>query len=438
MKALLRSMRRSLFLRLVLIFLLAAIVASLLIAGGLRLLYHDELDHGLERYVTHYLSYFLADLGTPPDPRRAAELARQLNLDIRLAGPELTWASHADFPPVLALGEPVHRQNDILVYHSGYRHILGITHGEYRVFLAIPGLNQERHPQATLLIILVFLSILVGTYLSVRWLFRPLKWISEGAARIGQGDLAYRLPEHRDDELGSLIRDINSMAQELEQRLEAKRQLLLAVSHELRTPLTRAKVALEIMNGNARQRQQINEELDEITRLLEELLETERLSERHLKLDLHEVNLSELIQESIAECCLLGDERLQVTIPDEPLTVFADAPRLRLLLRNLINNALQHSDASKPIELAMRLSEDSYQLTVTDHGTGIAEEHITSLTEPFYRVDPARRRETGGFGLGLYLCRLVAEAHDGILTIESTLGQGTIVTAKLAIKPHAA
>jgi signal transduction histidine kinase len=436
MKSLLRGMRRSLFLRLVLIFLLAAVAASLLIAGGLRLLYHDEVQQGPERYVTHYLSYLLADLGTPPDPRRASEIARQLPLDIRLAGPGLTWTSHPDFPLISTLGEPSRRHNDILVYHSGYRHILCITQGDYQVYLALPGFSQERHPKVALLVILVFIFILIGTYLAVRWLFRPLKWISEGTARIGQGELTYRLPEHREDELGSIIRDINAMAQDLERRLEAKRELLLAVSHELRTPLTRAKLALEFLPENSRQRRLIKEELDEISQLVEELLETERLSERHLKLDLQEVDLNELVHKLISEHFGSDENRLQVRLPDDACSIFADAPRLRLLLRNLIHNALQHSDSSNPVEVCVQFAEDRYRIIVTDHGSGIAEEHLPYLTEPFYRADPARQRKTGGFGLGLYLCRLVAQAHDGSLTIKSAPDQGTTVTAYLAIKPN--
>lgn len=435
MTALLQLMRRSLFLRLILIFLIAAIVASLLIAGGLRLLYHGNLNHGLERYVTHYISYLIADLGTPPDPQRARQLAQQLPLDIRLSGPDLSWSSHAEFPPIKALGDPYHHDNGVLVYHDGPQHILGIENNGYLVLLAIPGYSQSRHNRASLLIIFVTLIVLIATYSAVRWLFRPLKWIREGTTRIGQGDLAYRLPEHRDDELGSIIRDINAMARELEQRLEAKRELLLAVSHELRTPLTRAKLALEFLDEKTRPRRLIQDELDEITHLVEELLETERLRETHLKLNLQQIDISDLIRELISERFSADRARLHVSLPDEPFSVFADMPRLRLLLRNLISNALQHSDQPLPVELTVSHFEESYQVKVKDQGAGIAEEHIASLTEPFYRVDPSRRRETGGFGLGLYLCRLVAEAHEGSLAIESTLGQGTTVIATLACHP---
>jgi signal transduction histidine kinase len=435
---LLQRVKRSLFLRLVLIFLAAAVIASLLIMGGLRLIYHGELNYGLERYVRHYLSYLVTDLGTPPDPQRAKQLTQQLPLDIRLCGPELSWASHADFPPPSALDEPYHRDGDILVYHAGHQHILGITNGQYRVLLAIPGFSSHGHYQASLLIMLVILAILIAIYSAVSWLFRPLKWISEGSARIGQGDLAYRLPEHREDELGSIIRDINAMAGELQQRLEAKRQLLLAVSHELRTPLTRARLALEFLDELARPRQLIQEELDEITHLVEELLETERLSENHHLLDLRDVDLTKLTRELLHERFSSQSKRLRASLPEPPVHVFADAPRVRLLLRNLIANALQHSDTPQPVELRLVLSDTSYRFEVVDHGKGIAEEHLALLSEPFYRVDPARRRETGGFGLGLYLCRLVAEAHDGSLIIESELERGTRVIATLAIRPDAA
>ncbi|MCK7580708.1 MAG: sensor histidine kinase [Chromatiales bacterium] len=84
-----------------------------------------------------------------------------------------------------------------------------------------------------------------------------------------------------------------------------------------------------------------------------------------------------------------------------------------------------------PPAVTLSATPEGATLTVRDHGTGIAPEHLPHLTEPFYRADPARRRETGGYGLGLYLCRVIAEAHGGMLAIESTPGRGTTVRVML-------
>jgi signal transduction histidine kinase len=98
-----------------------------------------------------------------------------------------------------------------------------------------------------------------------------------------------------------------------------------------------------------------------------------------------------------------------------------DRTRLRLLIRNLLDNALRHSaDAVHPPEVSLSMNTDgTVQLTVRDHGTGVPEDQLPQLAQPFYRPDTARTREGGGVGLGLYLCRLVALAHGGSFTVRN-------------------
>lgn len=112
----------------------------------------------------------------------------------------------------------------------------------------------------------------------------------------------------------------------------------------------------------------------------------------------------------------------------------ADGPRIKLLLKNLLDNALRHTPVgAPPPEVTLEQAPNGVTLTVRNHGTGVAPEHVSHLTEPFYRADPSRRRETGGYGLGLYLCRVIAEAHGGALAIDSAPGRGTNVRVSL---PH--
>jgi signal transduction histidine kinase len=107
-----------------------------------------------------------------------------------------------------------------------------------------------------------------------------------------------------------------------------------------------------------------------------------------------------------------------------------DATRLRLLTRNLLSNAVRYSDDAPP-SLRARVADNTLSIEVQDSGEGINAQDIDKLTEPFYRVDPSRTRSTGGFGLGLYLCRLICEAHGGELLFASSPGVGTTVTATL-------
>jgi len=107
-----------------------------------------------------------------------------------------------------------------------------------------------------------------------------------------------------------------------------------------------------------------------------------------------------------------------------------DKLRTRLLLTNIVNNAIRHG-RDNPITVRVAYSDTEVSLEVEDAGEGIAAEHMEHLSEPFYRPDSARQRNTGGFGLGLYLCRLIAQAHGGRLEISSELGVGTRVKIHL-------
>jgi signal transduction histidine kinase len=127
-----------------------------------------------------------------------------------------------------------------------------------------------------------------------------------------------------------------------------------------------------------------------------------------------------------------GERTLKV--PDKAVFLDIDAARTKLLLKNLLDNAVRHTPGDAPAPQIRLITDDQQAvLTVTDHGHGTEARHLPHLTEPFYRVDPSRRRETGGYGLGLYLCRMIVEAHDGQLQIESTAGKGTQVTVRLPL-----
>ncbi len=274
--------------------------------------------------------------------------------------------------------------------------------------------------------------MLLLLYLAVRWLFRPIKWMQEGTARIGHGELDYRIPVKRRDELGDLTQDINRMADDVQGMLEAKRQLMLAISHELRSPLTRAKVALELLDDEA-VRQSILEDIDEMERLIADLLESEALNTRHAILRREPTDLGDLLQAVIDTDFAEQRGRIDVLLPDDRLEEQLDVTRVRLLVRNLVENALRYSPPEgEKVQISASRSGDHLEMRVGDHGDGIPAEHLERITEPFYRADPARSRATGGIGLGLYLCRLIAEAHGGALQIDSEPGRGTVVTVTLS------
>ena len=121
---------------------------------------------------------------------------------------------------------------------------------------------------------------------------------------------------------------------------------------------------------------------------------------------------------------------LEVNTPIDDLEFEIDKLRIRLLITNLLNNAIRHGKGNL-IKVQVSFSENQGIIEVNDNGEGISEEHISQITEPFYRADSARQRNTGGFGLGLYLCRLIAQAHGGEMIITSQIEQGTQISISL-------
>jgi len=264
---------------------------------------------------------------------------------------------------------------------------------------------------ATLLLLTLF------AYKYVRHLLRPLDDIRSGAQRFGRGEFGEAIPVRRNDELGELAGDVNAMASSIHQMLEAKRALLLAMSHELRSPLTRARLHVELLpdSGEAAvRRAALLRELQEMADLVTELLESERLGQGHASLQREPTDLAELVREFVAD----GGVRAEIEPGLPPLQL--DRMRMRLLLRNLVDNAVRHGGgAQTPLMKVSRDAESNVVLTVRDFGAGVDEAVLPRLAEPFYRPDAARERATGGVGLGLYLARLIAQAHGASFAIRN-------------------
>ena len=382
--------------RLVALFLLLALAMSAVFVGGMQKAFSAGWREAARPLLSDYVDHLVADLGSPPSVERAQALVQRLPLSVRIDGPQLHWSSHPEKHP-----------------HLPPRWLTRTTADGSRVTLGLGDMDWEQPRRSILWTTLAVLLLLTGVaYAVVRRLLRPLDDIREGAQRFGAGHFGQPIPLRRRDELGDLAQHINTMAQDLHQMLEAKRGLLLAISHELRSPLTRARLNTELLPETTELqplREPLLRDLQLMRDLISDLLESERLASPHAALQLEPTDLAALVRE-MAE----GDDvqlHLEPGLPAWPL----DRARMRLLLRNLLDNARQHGRS--PIEVHLARVAAGLQLRVRDHGPGVAEAQWTQLSEAFYRADAARQRGTGGVGLGLYLCRLVAQAHGGRLTL---------------------
>jgi len=394
--------------RLVALFLLLALALAGTFLFGMQRVLGGGWREAARPLLADYVDRLVAEIGSPPDRGRAEALTRRLPIKVRIDGPSLVWDSGGD---EIAHGHWRERGDEggLLVRQTadGHRIEFGLAVQHWR--------ERPRLWGWFTLAILLLLTALAYRY--VRRLLRPLDDIRAGARRFGAGEFGQPIPVRRRDELGDLAADVNAMAGSIHQMLEAKRGLLLAISHELRSPLTRARLHTELLpeDGEAGvRREALLRDLHEMAQLVADLLEGERLGAGHAALQRQPTDVAALAHDVAASF----DRPLQLELPREPVMFALDRARMRLLLRNLMDNALRHSppDAAPPV-VALAWDAANLRLTVRDFGPGVAAEILPHLAEPFYRPDAARERATGGVGLGLYLCKLVAQAHGGRLEL---------------------
>ncbi|MEW8283192.1 MAG: ATP-binding protein [Candidatus Thiodiazotropha taylori] len=429
------KLRHRLSIRLIVLFIIISILIIFVLNTGFRYGIRDEFKRLAEPHLVEYVDHLQQQIGTPPDILAASALAERLSIDIQISSPGERWSSSGDFLDEESLDFHQHQLSSgriVEVSHQASRFIMRLQEGNITaLYVTKQKFNSSQLPLIASITIAVVLLLIALTYHFVRRLFLPIETIRQGVANFGSGDLKYRIKLQRKDELGELAHSVNTMADEIQGMLEAKRQLLLAISHELRSPLTRVRLNAELVeHGEPRER--IIQDLKLLEQQLNELLETERLESNHTKLDLQLADPLQLIDSVTKEH--FADSQWQCHFDENIGSIHLDIARIKLLIKNLLDNAKRHTNLQHgAVEIHSHLSKEGWHFQVKDHGTGISEEHLSHLTEPFYRVDKARQRSTGGYGLGLYLCRVIAEAHGGQLTIASQLGKGTQVSVTI---PH--
>jgi signal transduction histidine kinase len=463
--------------RLVGLFIVLAFAVAVTFLLGLHVVQHGSWREYMRPLVTNYADMLAAEIGSPPDVDRARVLTQRLPLHIRIEGPEINWDS-ADEPrppePMPPGGHPPHRGVVTLpdgspiplivpgprrppppvdasgaerrphpgpalrgpshrlslntdIDPSGWHIVRRLPDG-HRIFFGLADMSHERLAEHIGWVTLSALLLLTAfAYVVVRHMLRPLVALRAGAVRYGQGDFSQPIVPRNRDELGDLAEQINGMAARLHHMLDAKRQLLLAISHELRSPLARARLNAELIDEST-ERTALLRDLGEMRDLITDLLESERLADvhagGHAALQTEAATLSEIVHAQCDAQAAAGEVTLQLAddLPALPL----DRARMRLLLRNLVDNALRHADeATQPPQVSTFLRADgapgraTLHLVVRDYGPGMEDAQLQHAAEAFYRADAARLRSTGGVGLGLYLCKLVAEAHGGVLTLRN-------------------
>lgn len=289
----------------------------------------------------------------------------------------------------------------------------------------------------------VILVLSIGLIVSIvtRQVVLPVRAAARTARRLSSGHLEERLPVRKDDDLAQLARSFNEMAEsidtqigQLEELSRLQQRFVSDVSHELRTPLTTIRMAADVMYqerrtfdaDTARSVELLQNQLDRFEALLADLLEISRFDAGAAVLDIEHVDLATLTQRAITACEPLAQRsgvRISFAAYSRPCSVQCDPRRIDRILRNLLDNAIEHADENGVV---IELAADSEVATITvrDFGVGLRPEEIDQVFHRFWRADPARARTTGGTGLGLSIALEDARLHGGWLEADGVLGQG--------------
>uniref|UniRef100_UPI0013E2A235 MtrAB system histidine kinase MtrB n=1 Tax=Microbacterium sp. CPCC 204701 TaxID=2493084 RepID=UPI0013E2A235 len=298
--------------------------------------------------------------------------------------------------------------------------------------------------QGTLWIVGIGLVLLISgiAWFVLRSVTTPVGEAADTSARLAAGDLGVRLPVRGEDELATLGRSFNAMADSIESQIKELADLSLVqqrfvsdVSHELRTPLTTIRLAADMINdqredfdpATARAAELLNAQVQRFEVLLTDLLEISRYDAGSVQLELEPTSLAHLAEDVIASMHQLAEQHgsdVRLVAPGGYTPVDMDPRRVRRIVRNLLGNAIEHGEG-RPIVVTVDSNQQAVAIGVRDYGLGMTADDAERVFDRFWRADPSRKRTIGGTGLGLSIALGDAKLHGGELTVWSEVGRGT-------------
>ena len=417
------AVHRSVFAKLVLIMLVMALCLIGLVVGFFALFVSPVVGASVYRMLGDYTGRIAREM---PDQGEARRLSARLDVQIRYEGPDGSWSTEEGLPTIAqALDASSGRWGPPAWGYSWYL-VKAPNGGRYLFMWKFGQRTKAAHDRLLLLLLAGMIAVFCAAYLVLTAALRPLRALHEGVRRLSVGDLEVVLENRTRDEFGVLTEAFNRMAARVKDMVRSRDQLLLDVSHELRSPLTRLKVALALLPDSAK-KTQAERDVAEMEAMVTELLEFERLRDPRALRTSRE-DLVSLIHEAAAPCeGSLPGVRVSASPPE--LLGDSDADGVRTVLRNLLGNAVKYALAdSREIEVSLRRDGPDIVIQVKDDGPGIPEADLPHLFDPFFRVDRSRSRKTGGYGLGLSICKRIVDAHGGRIQAANNPTRGACFT----------
>lgn len=410
------------------------ILAILFFARSLDTSRKSSFSSVRKNLYVHLLSQ-IDKIGVPPNIEIAESVAKELDLKIGISGPGVNWKSD----PSLETAELSKVKSD--------SHFKDVRFGRFKGHLfAVSGKNGFTYSfefqsselfsfpyrlvmgLATIVIIILLISFIV-----TRWVMKPVRPLVKGVEELSSGNFSYRIQFQQNDEFGFFANIFNKMAQQIEQMLKAKDKLLLDVSHELRSPLGRMRVASEMIKEDSL-KSSLKEDIHEMEFMVDEILERYRLNAPQGALKLERINLVPLLEELTSLYKTSGVGALFRNALSVEAWIKGDVIRLKKALTNLIENGIKYSEnALSPVEIALSADAMHYVIEIIDHGVGMKESELNLIFEPFYKIDHAREKKVGGYGLGLSICKDIIAAHNGKVSVssqENAFTQFTVILPK--------
>lgn len=299
-------------------------------------------------------------------------------------------------------------------------------------------------------IVFIILLLVIGWVFSQQ-IIGPVRAASKIAEKLAAGHLHERMVVDGQDEVARLAYSFNDMAEKLSTQIRnleefgsLQRQFTSDVSHELRTPLTTVRMAADMIEDNAdeldpltaRASHLMTKELDRFETLLGDLLEISRHDAGVANLSAEKVDVRGVVRSALQQVRTIAEEvgtEFNVDLPEDPVVVAVDSRRVERILRNLLANAVDHSEGN-PIEVKMAVGEHELAIAVTDHGVGLKPGEEEMVFNRFWRSDPSRERRTGGTGLGLAIAKEDANLHGGRLEAIGEPGVGACFRLTLPLE----
>lgn len=286
-----------------------------------------------------------------------------------------------------------------------------------------------------------WLRVLIGIIISglicyalSRYMTRPISTLRSATERLANGDLDTRIevPEHGGDETAELGRDFNRMADQIREQIKSRERLLHDVSHELRSPLARLRLASALAqesDDSKKYLQRIDHDVDRLDSLISQLL----IPPDETFYGEDSIDLNALLKELIFDAGFEAEAEGKSVIFEcnlKEAVVNTSGDLLHKAFDNIIRNAVSYTAANTTVTVSLREITHGFQIDVRDHGPGVPENDLKKLFDSFYRVDTARDRSTGGYGLGLSIARRAITQHGGSIHAENT-SSGLVIIATL-------